>query len=145
MKALSIRQPWAHAVVHLGKNIENRSWKAVFRGEFLIHAAKGMTLAEYEGAAEFICDVRGSYDGIPDPKALPRGGIVGRARLVDVLHPCVRRHIPLEDCEHPWHMPEQFAFVLADVQALPFVPCVGSLGFFEVPADVMRVLEGGAR
>ena len=40
MKALSIRQPWAAAIVQLGKNIENRTWATRFRGPILIHAAK---------------------------------------------------------------------------------------------------------
>jgi hypothetical protein len=43
MKALSLRQPWAHMVVHGPKHIENRRWNTSFRGEFLIHAAKGCT------------------------------------------------------------------------------------------------------
>lgn len=40
MKALSLTQPWAHAVVHLGKRVENRDWPGCsFRGPFLIHAS----------------------------------------------------------------------------------------------------------
>ena len=27
MKALSIRQPWAWAILHAGKDIENRDWR----------------------------------------------------------------------------------------------------------------------
>ena len=38
MPALSIRQPWAWAILHAGKDIENRSWRTAFRGEVLIHA-----------------------------------------------------------------------------------------------------------
>jgi hypothetical protein len=47
MKALSIRQPWAWLIVNGYKDIENRSWATKFRGPVLIHAAKGMTGAEY--------------------------------------------------------------------------------------------------
>jgi hypothetical protein len=141
MKALSLRQPWAHAVVHLGKELENRRWDTKFRGEFLIHAAKGMTRAEYFDASDFICDVKGWTVGelahdLPGPKALARGGIVGRARIVDVIPPCTSERFAR--CPHPWHMHQQFAFVLRDVEPLPFVPCTGMLGFWEVPPDVLR-------
>lgn len=45
--ALSVRQPWAWAIIYAGKDIENRSWQAVNRGlkqrgRVAIHAAKGM-------------------------------------------------------------------------------------------------------
>ena len=48
--ALSIRQPWAWLIVNGYKDIENRNWKTNFRGKILVHAAKGMTKAEYEDA-----------------------------------------------------------------------------------------------
>jgi hypothetical protein len=46
MRALSIRQPWAWAILHAGKDIENRDWKPGnparrFRGSFLIHGRDG--------------------------------------------------------------------------------------------------------
>ena len=52
MKALSIRQPWAWLILNAGKDIENRSWYTSVRGRVLIHASKGMTLAEYEDAID---------------------------------------------------------------------------------------------
>lgn len=142
--ALSLRQPWAHAVVHLEKDIENRRWNTKFRGEFLIHAAKGMTAHEYLDASDFIADVKGwgavtLSALLPQPKDLVRGGIVGRARIVDVIQPREAGRMP-----HPWHMPEQFGFVLADVRPVPFVPCRGSLGFFRVPDDVVAQIARAA-
>ena len=46
--AISIRQPWAWAIFHAGKDIENRgpmASKALFRPglRVAIHASKGMT------------------------------------------------------------------------------------------------------
>ena len=38
MKALSIRQPWAHRILREGKDIENRDWPTRYRGPVLIHA-----------------------------------------------------------------------------------------------------------
>jgi hypothetical protein len=31
-KALTIRQPWAHSIIHLGKDVENRSWRTDYKG-----------------------------------------------------------------------------------------------------------------
>jgi hypothetical protein len=121
-KALSIRQPWAHAIIHLGKDIENRDWKHApsYRGPILIHAALGCTREEYDGARDTIGDLR-NIDYLPDLADLPRGGIVGRARIVDVV------------IEHgsPWFF-GPLGFVLADVEPLPFYRRKGQLGFFDV-------------
>ena len=38
-RAISIRQPWAHAILHLGKNIENRPMRTHYRGRILIQAS----------------------------------------------------------------------------------------------------------
>jgi hypothetical protein len=57
--ALSVRQPWAWAIIHAGKDIENRSWQAVNhglrrRGRIAVHASKGLGKEEYESARDFI-------------------------------------------------------------------------------------------
>ena len=39
MKALSIKQPWVHAILRQGKNIENRSWTTAYRGWLALHAS----------------------------------------------------------------------------------------------------------
>ena len=142
MKVLSFRQPWACLVVHFGKTIENRTWGTSFRGEFLIHAAKGMTRRELGWAYEFATDVMG--DACPTEERLRSmlqfGGVVGRARLVDIIPPC---GAPGGRCSceaaqsfgRSWHMAEQYGFVLADVVPIPFRPCRGRLGFFEAPME----------
>lgn len=43
IKALSLRQPWAEAVVRGLKRWETRSWRTHHRGRLLIHAAKHWT------------------------------------------------------------------------------------------------------
>ena len=138
MKMLSLRQPYACLVVHFQKHIENRTWNTRFRGEFLIHAAKGMTRREFEAACDFASPILG--DACPTEERLRSmlrfGGIVGHARLVDVVPPCGgaggRCHCKAAlSFGRSWHMPEQFGFVLEDVVPLPFRPCRGRLGFFE--------------
>lgn len=56
MRALSIRQPWAWAIVHAGKRVENRSRNTNIRGHFLIHAAKECTAKEYAIAARWMAE-----------------------------------------------------------------------------------------
>lgn len=164
-RALSIRQPWCSAVIDGGKRIENRGWtNSHFRGPFLIHAAKGMTRREYDDAAAFVeqrrIDVvygkrRTWYP--PSPELLRRGGIVGVANVIGVvarvtapkkgaravgmvysaLSPFGR---PMTAEEDLWWM-GGFALVLDQVKSLPFVECVGRLGFFKVGAKVLRRLH----
>jgi hypothetical protein len=64
MKALSVRQPWARAIVTGLKPIENRTWQTNYRGPLLIHAGQrddpdGFQVLESHG--------------IVIPQALPRG------------------------------------------------------------------------
>lgn len=123
--ALSIRQPWAWAILHLGKNIENRCWPTKFRGRFFIHAAKGCTATEYEGgvldAIYAVSNGPDRYRGrrMPSLRDMDRGGVVGVADLVA----CV------EDHSSAW-FEGRYGFVLENVKPVPFVPCKGQQRFF---------------
>ena len=133
MKALSLRQPWADAVLYGGKRIENRvAWtNSNFRGEFLIHAAKGMTKGEYADVVDFL--VMKAFDWRPKPIGeLVRGAIVGRARVTGVVKapPCM-----MTADQARWYM-GGFALLLDDVVAFEKpIPWVGALGFFATPFD----------
>ena len=129
--ALSVRQPWAWAIIHAGKPVENRDWRKPnpglkFRGRFAVHAAKGMTRDEYEDAAEFMA---GIGVACPAPAELLRGGVIGAASVVDI----VREH------DSPWFFGPR-ALLLADAAPVTFRPASGSLGFFEWrPMDASEV------
>ncbi|PXX71837.1 ASCH domain-containing protein [Pseudomonas sp. LAMO17WK12:I10] len=124
MKALSIRQPWAWLIVHGGKDIENRSWHTKYRGRFLVHAAKGMTSAEFTQALLYCYD-RGLP--MPDRADMQRGGIIGSVGLVDSL----------DTSDSPWYMGQK-GLLLRDPKPLPFTPLKGRLGFFEVPDALIQ-------
>lgn len=126
MKALSIRQPWAWAILRAGKDVENRDWRSSFRGRVLIHASRGCTQHEYRDACHFM---PGAPD-VPELVRLHRGAIVGAVTIVD----CVERS------SSPWFV-GRFGFVLENPVAFRTpVPCAGALGFFNVPADIERQL-----
>ena len=114
MKVLSIRQPWAWLIVQGYKDIENRTWRSEFRGEFLVHAV-------------YIFDEKG-YDwvvkemglGLPEKDTFERGGIIGAAEIVD----CVMNY------SSPWFF-GPYGFVLRNPRPLPFVLMRGKPGFVE--------------
>jgi hypothetical protein len=144
VKALSLRQPWAHAVLH-GKNIENRRWNTSFRGDFLIHAAKGCTEAEYDDALIWVAMSAKSNMTFPDWKDLQRGGIVGAAYLYDVISPGTEPIMPPSKADLRWWMREQYGFVLTDIRPSPvLLPCKGALGFWDVPDSVVEALKASA-
>lgn len=111
IKALSIRQPYPHYIFHKGKDVENRDWPTRGRGWFIIHA--GVSKSEL---ADSEID-------------LPRGGIVGMARIVD----CVTA------MDSQWFF-GKYGFVLQDAFPVPMIPCRGQLGFFKPPQDSLEQL-----
>lgn len=152
MKVLSLRQPWANAVVFGGKRIENRRWNTKFRGEFLIHAAKAMPDDYYEDTVQWMAQA-GLVFPTPDRDTIKRGGIIGIARLDGVLRPKSGKLVSEDEAafsaHHPdaaeilkWWMPEQYGFVLRDVRPLPFLPMRGALSFFDAPADMEAAVRG---
>jgi len=129
--ALSVRQPWAWAIIHAGKDIENRSWQAVnhglrIRDRIAIHASKGMSRDEYEDARETI-ERAGKV--CPPAHKLERGGIIGSVEVVDVV----------SESDSPWFFGPR-GLVLRAPQPCDFVPSVGQLGYWQwSPADASIV------
>lgn len=122
MKALSIRQPWAWLIVNGHKDVENRSWQTKFRGPVLIHASKTMTDDDYTNAWVHAQD---NNVCLPEAKDLERGGIVGQAIIVD----CVTQS------DSPWFFGPK-GLIMEDANPLPFKPCKGMLGFFQVEGGI---------
>lgn len=130
MKAITIRQPWAWAILNAGKDIENRDWSTRIRGPVAIHAAKGMTRYEYEDGCEFIKSIKRRIK-IPMYEELERGAIVGIAEIID----CV------PDYPSPWFFGE-YGFVLSHPKKLlKPIPCKGALSFWDVPDNIEQLLK----
>lgn len=121
MIALSIRQPWAWLILYAGKDIENRTWRTSFRGRVLIHAGKGCSKEEWQDARDFAQRIRPGLM-MPAIEGLNRGGIVGEVEIVN----CMIKH------PSSWFV-GPYGFLLRDPRPLPFRPCRGALGFFDVP------------
>lgn len=119
MIALSIRQPWAHLILTRAKDVENRSWP--LPAKYL-----GQTVLLHAGLAKSDKYPSAYHDLKP-----PRGGIVGMVQIIG----CVR------DSLSDWAEPTMYHWLLANARTLPFHPCKGRLGFFDV--DYPHAQEGG--
>ena len=121
--AISVRQPWAWAIIHGGKDVENRVKRAITMGgmdrhkRIAIHASSGMTRDEYEEAREFMEDDCGV--SCPHPSKLLRGGIIGSVSIVGVV----------KESRSPWFF-GPWALELADAEDCEPIPCGGQLGAF---------------
>lgn len=103
MRALSIRPPWAHAIAHLGKRIENRTWSTRYRGPLLIHASSTFVRSEFDELADIL-----GYR--VEPHECASGAIIAIANLLN----CV----PIERVKHdPWAI-GPIAWILDDVRVL---------------------------
>jgi len=119
MKALSVQQPWAWAIFHAGKDVENRSENMGVRARKLI----GQTIFIHAGKTldtEAIEEIEEDF-GIRIPrKELLRGGVIGTVKVVDVVF----------DHASDWFDGE-CGIVLANPRRVQFQPGRGQLGFFE--------------
>ncbi|HET9658272.1 MAG TPA: hypothetical protein VFP72_23170 [Kineosporiaceae bacterium] len=129
-RGMTVRQPWATAILHGGKDVENRPrpWPT---GVYLLHAGKG-----WDRDAGHHPQVASLLDG-PHGITLPSGGVIGLMRVTS-------RHQAVPGCcASPWGIwPADgdgpvWHHVLTDVTALPdVVPSVGRLGPW-VPAPAV--------
>lgn len=121
MKAISIRQPWADAIIYGGKDIENRSWATSYRGPLLIHAAATvLSGAAMDEAEDFVAKRAPIFSPLSNPP-YERGGIIGVVDLVDIVR----------KSDSPWFV-GPIGWVLANPRPLPFQAMKGRLGLFKV-------------
>lgn len=141
MKAISVRAPWWWFILHAGKDIENRDWPTRFRGTVLLHASRWWRLDEvqedsadaiecYNAAKRLIANKEFTYRELRDIG----GHIVGKVDIVD----CV------SSSDSPWFF-GKYGFVLANPVAFERpIPCKGALGLFDIPSDILNIVERAA-
>lgn len=146
MKALTIRQPWAWAIFHAGKNVENRTWmppRWIIGQRIAIHASGALRDDEIESFITFVAqrhDRLGAVD-LPIWENLVCGAIIGTVMVRD----CIHWTIDLTECarRYPWWTgdkdgSEVFGWVLTEPRLLPEpIPMRGALGLWDVPAGIM--------
>lgn len=119
IKALSIKQPYPHHIFHDGKDVENRDWPTKGRGWFIVHAGVSKTEIDKDDDRQM---------------AMPRGGVVGMARIVD----CVT------EMDSNWFF-GRYGFVLRDAFPLPLIPCRGQLMFFNLEPETCQAVAEAIR
>lgn len=146
MKALTVQQPWAWAIMHGGKSIENRTQLWTYRGTLAIHA--GLSWSD-RGARDprvnkAIADRLSQTDKITENAVRIAGAILGTVELVDV-HPdagCCQPWGESAYVEHGGRERRRIThLVLEDPRPLAVpIGCTGALGLWTPPSDVLERL-----
>jgi ASCH domain len=131
-RCLSVRQPWAWAIIHGPKRVENRTWPTNHRGRLWIHA--GSSRRSFADAEPATWPERYGIT-CPDPDSLAFGAVIGSVEVVD----CV----PSVNMEgDPWAI-GPWCWVLANPAPLATPAAIaGRLMLFEVPDSVIDVVDG---
>ncbi len=136
MRALSLTQPWASAIMLGNKRVETRSWGTAFRGQIAIHAAKG-----FPKWARAFAITEHALNRLPT--RLPMGAIIGVATIQQVVRTeeivgtisAIERLYGDYSCG-------RFGWVLSDVMALPEpIACRGALSLWQVPAAIEELIK----
>lgn len=144
MKALTIRQPWAWAILWAGKDVENRTWlpspEQLKPGErFAIHAAL-KPVDNWDEALTMIRIAREYRRALPLPRweDSPRGAIVGTAVLIELRDK--------DPAFSSWAAPGAKHWSLFYVRPIqPPLPCPGKQGLWTIPTKIFEAIPPGAR
>lgn len=129
-RAITVRNPWAWAILHGGKNVENRSWTTDYRGPIYIHAGLADP-AESDLRNPAVARVAEQLGAAGLPVVFKPGYILGTVELTGVHH--------ASDCRHPgsglfcseWAFAGNYHWVLSNPRPLtcPF-PETGKQGLW---------------
>ncbi len=125
MKALSVCQPWAWAIVAGIKTVENRSRPTRHRGPLAIHASKSRRYLAGDYAR--------LLPGLPSVEQLDYGALVGVVEVGD----CV----PVAEVEGDPFAVGPWCWLLRGVRRIRPVPFKGQVGLFTVPDRLMEPLR----
>lgn len=128
MKALTLKHPWPWAICHLGKDIENRTWKppaSLIGRYFAIHGGavpRGRAFQEMSDIGWALADDRDMIPGVTVQDTI-MPGIVAVVLLTGVV----------TASPSPW-FEGPYGWCLGDLFVLPEpVACKGAQGLWDVP------------
>lgn len=133
MRGLTVRQPFAHAIIHAGKHTENRlnahRWRGVTGETIAIHA--GLRWTDQRVGTDEAWDVLDRLDR----DTMHYGAIIGTVRVSDVHWAA--------DCCDPWGQQGTGICHLSIDNPRPCepIPLRGNLGLWRVPDDAARLIE----
>lgn len=132
MKCLSVAQPWAWAIMHAGKTVENRSWTTAHRGDLLIQASKSRDWLQ-GGLTEL-----GAMGFAPKNEDLVQGVIVGVVELIQVEASFAAQRL-LAESHHKWITNQGWCWVVKNPRRFVRpVPFPGQMSLFDVPESVIK-------
>ena len=168
MRVLTVRQPWAWAIIHGGKDVENRSRNIAgsYRGPVAIHAGLSFADLTEDQNKQISHEVgrlaRGKLPGaglVPSRFGDPndsahwvaqryghRGAIIGVVDLIDAhvsdTH-AERWNVELERNEQcsAWALPNHHHLVLDSARAIEPIPAKGKLGLWKPDAELLAQIE----
>lgn len=127
MKALSVKQPWAWAIVNGFQPMLSVAEEIDYRGEILIHTGKTDAGEPSWFALRQKMQAAGEDpNDVPDLHELAKGGIVGRVEIIEIMR----------GSTSPW-FEGPIALILARATPLKLIPYPGQLGLFEIPDQVV--------
>jgi hypothetical protein len=125
---LSVRQPYAWAIIEGIKDIENRNWSTKIRGRIYIHAGSNKT--ELGGGFDYLRQKR--VKNIPEEDELIFGALIGCVEIVD----CV------ESSQSRWHSPKMFGFVLRNPRTLARpIPMKANAKMQRISGGILRKIK----
>lgn len=135
MRALTLWQPWAHAICYLGKRIENRSWHPPGRQigqDLAIHAGKRLDRDAVDEIEYYFADMQ-------DSPPMVFGAVVAVARLRGFARTAeeIRRHGVDVDGRAWWSGPGHVAWILDDIRVLDRpIQCRGRQGLWTLDEKI---------
>lgn len=156
IRALTVKQPWAHMIAHCGKPVENRPRQMLYRGLLAVHAGAYSGWDRNAEASPVALEAWKRWATVPATGELAApltrsdafsfftfGAVIAVAEVTACHHS--------DECMHaeylvspgqptgcsPWAVRGQWHIELANVRPLAEpVPCRGKLGLWRLPDDV---------
>lgn len=138
-RALTVKNPWAWAIIHAGKDIENRSRPTSHRGQLYIHAGKGYAQEAYLFPAFATIELDFDATGDTQRGIDVRGMVIGTVDVIDCHHAddCWtgwegKDGVTQEESCSDWGMADHYHWVLANPQPVTPFAARGQLGIWKL-------------